>query len=117
VGVAYAVNALGSFPIILGGTEEQKLRWLPAIASGEKLIAFGLSEMASGSDAGSLRTRAVPDGDCYVVDGDKKWNTNGNVASLYSPNLSPSRSSSWPAQPKEPDHDPHDHRRRARVHR
>jgi butyryl-CoA dehydrogenase len=83
VGVAYAVNALGSFPIMLGGTEEQKLRWLPAVASGEKLIAFGLSEMASGSDAGSLRTRAVPDGDCYVVDGDKKWNTNGNVASLY----------------------------------
>jgi butyryl-CoA dehydrogenase len=83
VGVAYAVNALGSFPIILGGTEEQKRRWLPAVASGEKLIAFGLSEMASGSDAGSLRTRAVPDGDAYVVDGDKKWNTNGGAASLY----------------------------------
>jgi len=83
VGVAYAVNALGSFPILLGGSEEQKRRWLPAVASGEKLIAFGLSEKASGSDAGSLRTRAVLAGDGYVVDGDKKWNTNGNAASLY----------------------------------
>jgi len=83
VGVAYAVNALGSFPIILGGTEEQKRRWLPAVASGEKLIAFGLSEKASGSDAGSLRTRATLDGGHYVLDGDKKWNTNGNAASIY----------------------------------
>jgi alkylation response protein AidB-like acyl-CoA dehydrogenase len=83
VGVAYAVNALGSFPIILGGTEEQKRRWLPAVASGEKLIAFGLSEKASGSDAGSLRTRAHLDGDDYVIDGAKKWNTNGGVAALY----------------------------------
>ncbi len=83
MGVAYAVNALGSFPIILSGSEEQKLRWLPSVAAGEKLIAFGLSEMASGSDAGSLRTRAVRDGDCYVVDGDKKWNTNADAASIY----------------------------------
>jgi len=83
VGVAYAVNALGSFPIILGGTEEQKQRWLPAVASGEKLIAFGLSEMASGSDAGSLRTRAELDGDEYVINGAKKWNTNGGAASIY----------------------------------
>jgi alkylation response protein AidB-like acyl-CoA dehydrogenase len=83
VGVAYAVNALGSFPIVIGGTEEQKRRWLPPIASGEKLIAFGLSEKPSGSDAGSLRTRAVLDGDHYVLDGDKKWNTNGNAASFY----------------------------------
>ncbi|MCB9377812.1 MAG: acyl-CoA dehydrogenase family protein [Holophagales bacterium] len=83
VGVAYAVNALGSFPIILGGTDEQKRRWLPVVASGEKLIAFGLSEKASGSDAGSLRTRATLDGDQYVIDGDKKWNTNGNAASIY----------------------------------
>jgi butyryl-CoA dehydrogenase len=83
VGVAYAVNALGSFPIILGGTEEQRRRFLPPVAAGEKLIAFGLSEKASGSDAGSLRTRAVRDGDAYTIDGDKKWNTNGNVAALY----------------------------------
>jgi butyryl-CoA dehydrogenase len=83
IGVAYAVNALGSFPIILGGSEKQKQGWLPPIASGEKLIAFGLSEKASGSDAGSLRTRAEQDGDHYVINGDKKWNTNGNAATFY----------------------------------
>ncbi len=83
VGVAYAVNALGSFPIILLGTEEQKHAYLPAIAKGEKLIAFGLSEKASGSDAASLRTTAVRDGDSYVINGHKKWNTNGGVASVY----------------------------------
>ncbi len=83
VGVAYAVNALGSFPIVLGGTEEQKRRYLPVVTSGEKLIAFGLSEKASGSDAGSLRARAAKDGDGYVIDGDKKWTTNANAASVY----------------------------------
>jgi len=83
VGVAYAVNALGSFPIILGGTEEQKEKYLPPIAAGEKLIAFGLSEKASGSDAGSLRTTAVREGDQFVLNGQKKWNTNGGVASVY----------------------------------
>ena len=83
VGVAYAVNALGSFPIILGGTEEQKRRYLPAVTSGDRLIAFGLSEKASGSDAGSLRAKAVKDGDGYVIDGDKKWTTNANAASIY----------------------------------
>ncbi len=83
VGVAYAVNALGSFPIILGGTEEQKQKYLPPIAKGEKLVAFGLSEKASGSDAGSLRTTALKDGDHYVLNGAKKWNTNGGVASVF----------------------------------
>lgn len=83
IGVAYAVNALGSFPIVLGGTEEQKRRYLPAVAKGEKLIAFGLSEKWSGSDAGSLIAQATKDGDNYVINGQKKWNTNGGVASLY----------------------------------
>ena len=83
VGVSYAVNALGSFPIILGGTDEQKEKYLPSIASGKSLIAFGLSEKASGSDAGSLRTTAIRDGDDYVINGHKKWNTNGGVASVF----------------------------------
>ena len=83
VGVAYAVNALGSFPIILNATEEQKQKYLPPIAKGESLIAFGLSEKASGSDAGSLRTTAVRDGDDWIINGEKKWNTNGGVADVF----------------------------------
>ncbi len=82
MGVGYAVNALGSFPIILGGTDEQKQRWLPDIASGEKLISFGLSEKDAGSDAGGMTTRAELQGDEYVINGEKKWNTGGAVASL-----------------------------------
>ncbi len=83
VGVSYAVNALGSFPIIVGGTDEQKQKYLPDIATGKKLIAFGLSEKVSGSDAGSLQTRAEKDGDHYVLNGDKKWTTNGGAAHLF----------------------------------
>ena len=83
-GVAYAVNALGSFPILVGGTEEQKQRWLPSIARGEKMVAFCLSEKFAGSDAGGLSVRAVEDGDDYVICGEKKWTTNGGVADIYS---------------------------------
>jgi butyryl-CoA dehydrogenase len=82
MGVGYAVNALGSFPIILGGTPEQKERWLPGVAAGDMLVSFGLSEKDAGSDAGSMTTRAEKDGDTYVLNGDKKWNTGGAVASL-----------------------------------
>ncbi|MFO7586520.1 MAG: acyl-CoA dehydrogenase family protein [Gemmatimonadota bacterium] len=81
MGVGYAVNALGSFPILVAGTDAQKRRWLPPIAAGEKLIAFGLSEKEAGSDAGSMKTRAEKDGDEYILNGEKKWNTNGSVAS------------------------------------
>ncbi|MDH3592266.1 MAG: acyl-CoA dehydrogenase family protein [Planctomycetota bacterium] len=82
MGVMYAVNALGSFPIILAGTDEQKERWLPPIASGEKMISFGLSEKDAGSDAGGMQTTAILDGDEYVLNGEKKWNTGGSVASF-----------------------------------
>jgi butyryl-CoA dehydrogenase len=83
-GVAFAVNALGSFPIILGGTEEQKKKWLPQIALGEKFVAFCLSEKYAGSDAGGLSVAAEEDGDHYVICGEKKWTTNGGVADIYS---------------------------------
>lgn len=83
-GVAFAVNALGSFPIILGGTEEQKLKWLPQIARGEKFVAFCLSEKFAGSDASGLSVTAEEDGDEYVIHGEKKWTTNGGVADIYS---------------------------------
>jgi len=82
-GVAFAVNALGSFPIIVGGTEEQKQRWLPAVARGEKMVAFCLSEKFAGSDAQGLSVSAVEDGDHYVICGEKKWTTNGGVADIY----------------------------------
>lgn len=84
IGCTYVVNALGSLPIVLGGTEEQKKKYLPDIAEGKKLIAFCLSEKDAGSDAGSLKTRAERDGDEYVINGDKKWTTNGEAASIYS---------------------------------
>ncbi len=83
-GVAFAVNALGSFPIILGGTEEQKKLWLPQVARGEKFVAFCLSEKFAGSDASGLSVRAFEDGDDYIVCGEKKWTTNGGVADIYS---------------------------------
>ena len=82
-GVAFAVNALGSFPLQVGGTEEQKKKYLPLVARGEKLIAFGLSEKFAGSDAGGLKVRAEQDGDGWVLRGEKKWTTNGGVADLY----------------------------------
>ncbi|MBL8857339.1 MAG: acyl-CoA dehydrogenase family protein [Planctomycetes bacterium] len=83
-GVAFAVNALGSFPILVGGTEAQKKKWLPSIAAGEKFVAFCLSEKFAGSDAGGLSVTAVEDGDDYVICGEKKWTTNGGVADIYS---------------------------------
>jgi alkylation response protein AidB-like acyl-CoA dehydrogenase len=83
VGVMYAVNALGSFPILVGGSEAQKRTYLPLIASGKKLISFGLSEKYAGSDAQGLRCRAIRDGNEYVLNGEKKWNTNGGAANLY----------------------------------
>ncbi len=82
MGVGFAVNALGSFPILVGGTDEQKECWLPSIASGDKLIAFALSEKEAGSDAGSMITRAEQDGDSYILNGEKKWNTGGSISAL-----------------------------------
>ncbi|MBK9384891.1 MAG: acyl-CoA dehydrogenase family protein [Planctomycetes bacterium] len=84
-GVAFAVNALGSFPLLTGGTEAQKQKWLPQIARGEKLVAFCLSEKFAGSDAGGLAVRALPEEDgSWTIRGEKKWTTNGGVADLYS---------------------------------
>ena len=82
VGVGFAVNALGSFPILLGGTDAQKEKYLPSIAAGEDLVSFGLSERDAGSDAGSMKASAVLDGDEWTINGHKKWNTNGSVATI-----------------------------------
>lgn len=82
-GVAFAVNALGSFPILVGGTEEQKKKYLSRIAKGDALISFCLSEKGAGSDAGGLKVRAVEKDGGYTIYGEKKWNTGGPVSDLY----------------------------------
>jgi butyryl-CoA dehydrogenase len=84
VAVSYASSALGAFPILLYGTEEQKQKYLPDIASGKKLAAFGLTEAGAGSDASGIQTTARLDGDHYVLNGTKQWITNGGEAEIYS---------------------------------
>jgi alkylation response protein AidB-like acyl-CoA dehydrogenase len=79
-GLMLAVQSLGAIPIQVGGTEEQQDRWLPGLASGERLIAFGLTEADAGSDPGGIRTRAVLDGDDYVIDGSKRFISHASVA-------------------------------------
>jgi acyl-CoA dehydrogenase len=76
-------TSVGSEPILLFGTEEQKRRWLPPLASGEMLGAFALTEPASGSDAASLQTSARRDGDRYVLNGTKVFITTIGRAGLY----------------------------------
>ena len=78
-----AVQELGALPILIGGTDEQKRRWIPDLASGKKIAAYALTEPGSGSDAaGSMRTRAVRDGDDWILDGTKIWITQGSVADV-----------------------------------
>ncbi len=74
-----AAVSLGAMPIYRSGTEEQKQRWLRPLATGERIAAFGLTEPGGGSDAGSLRTRAVRDGDEWVLDGTKAFITNAGL--------------------------------------
>src|SRR5512146_2154335 len=76
---------IGTLPIVYFGTEEQKKKYLPKLGSGELVGAYALSESSSGSDALSIRTRAVlsPDGKHYVLNGEKMWITNANFADLF----------------------------------
>jgi alkylation response protein AidB-like acyl-CoA dehydrogenase len=76
----FAGQYLGMYPILLAGTEEQKQRFLPALARGERLAAFALTEPEAGSDVVALRTTAHRDGDAYVVTGTKQFITTGDVA-------------------------------------
>src|ERR1700737_1402919 len=75
-----SVQSLGSLPISLAGTEEQKQKYLPPLARGEKMAAYALTDPASGSDAGDMRTRAPRRGDTYVINGSKTFITGGSVA-------------------------------------
>ncbi|MBN1898955.1 MAG: acyl-CoA dehydrogenase family protein [Spirochaetes bacterium] len=83
IAVSYAASALGTFPILLHGSEEQKKKYLPDIASGKKLAAFGLTEANAGSDAAGIQTTAKLEGDHYVLNGTKQWITNGGEAEIY----------------------------------
>jgi alkylation response protein AidB-like acyl-CoA dehydrogenase len=77
------INELGTLPIQLFGTEEQKQKWLPKCASGEWSPAFALSEAEAGSNVAAMRTTAVRDGDEWVINGSKNWITNATIADFY----------------------------------
>ena len=82
-GLILAVQELGSLGIKLAGTEEQKQRFLPRLASGEWLAAYALTEPGSGSDSAAMRTEAKREGDQYVLNGSKRFITNAGIAGLY----------------------------------
>jgi alkylation response protein AidB-like acyl-CoA dehydrogenase len=86
LGIATSVVAsgLGAMPILLFGNSEQKKKYLPDIAKGRKLAAFGLTEADAGSDAGAIRTTAARTAEGYVLNGTKQWITNGGEAEIYS---------------------------------
>ena len=77
------IQELGSLPINLFGTDEQKAKWLPRLATGEISPAFALSEPEAGSDPAAMRTSAVQDGDEWVINGQKNWITNAGIADYY----------------------------------
>ena len=79
----YAVQGLGSYPIVLGGGPEVASRYLPAVASGKAIAAFALTEVDAGSDASAIATRAVRDGGEYVLDGRKVFISNAPIASFF----------------------------------
>ena len=84
VGVTVAVHtSAATLPLLTFGTDEQRARFVPPLARGEQLGAFALTEPGSGSDAGSLRTTATPDGDGWVLNGSKQWITNGSRAGTF----------------------------------
>lgn len=82
--VAFSAHTgIGTLPIVWYGTESQKQKYLPKLATGEWLAAYALSEASSGSDAMNIRARAVKDGDHYVLNGEKMWITNAGFADLF----------------------------------
>ncbi|MFA4909937.1 MAG: acyl-CoA dehydrogenase family protein [Desulfobacteria bacterium] len=83
VSVCYAGSGLGAYPILLFGSEEQKKRYIPDVAGGRKLAAFGLTEANAGSDASGIQTTAVLDGNEYIINGTKQWITGGGEAEIY----------------------------------
>jgi butyryl-CoA dehydrogenase len=83
IALGFAGTALGTYPILLYGTDEQKKKFLPDIARGKKLAAFCITEAEAGSDAGSIKTTAKKDDDHYILNGTKQWITNAGEAEVY----------------------------------
>ncbi len=83
IAVCYAASALGTFPIVLFGNDEQKKKYLPDLAKGKKVAAFGITEPEAGSDASAIKTTARKDGDYYILNGLKHFITNGGDAEIY----------------------------------
>jgi butyryl-CoA dehydrogenase len=83
VAVSFAASSLCAYPIMLFGTEEQKQKYLPELASGRKLGAFAVTEADAGSDVSSMKTEAIRDGKGYRLRGTKQWITNGGEADIY----------------------------------
>ena len=83
ISLALAATALGTYPIILFRTEEQKQKYLPDLAKGKRLAAFALTEAGAGSDAAAVATTAQKKGDHYILNGTKQWITNGGEAEVY----------------------------------
>ncbi|MEJ7635081.1 acyl-CoA dehydrogenase family protein [Aeromicrobium sp.] len=83
VGVGVSVHALSCFGLFTAGTDEQREQWLPEMLSGEQLGAYCLSEAHAGSDPAAMRTKAVREGDSYVINGAKAWTTHGGQADFY----------------------------------
>ena len=84
IATSFAASGLGAYPILLYGSEDLKQKYLPQIASGKRLAAFGLTEPGAGSDVSGIQTTAVKDGDHYIINGSKQWITNGGEAEIYS---------------------------------
>src|SRR3990172_4362002 len=83
VSTTYAANALGTYPLLLFGSDAQKKKYLSDIAAGKRLVAFGLTEANAGSDASGIQTTAKLQGNEYVLNGTKQWITNGGEAEIY----------------------------------
>jgi alkylation response protein AidB-like acyl-CoA dehydrogenase len=78
-----AVNKLGTMPLLLAGSDDLKRRYLPSVARGDAMFSYCLSESGAGSDAASMTTRAIHDGDHFVLNGAKRWITNAGISEFY----------------------------------
>ncbi|CAB4941586.1 MAG: acyl-CoA dehydrogenase [Actinobacteria bacterium] len=78
-----AVNKLGTMPLLLAGSEELRQRYLPPVATGESMFAYGLSEREAGSDTASMKSRATPTADGWILTGQKSWISNAGIADYY----------------------------------